>query len=310
MVLCCATWLTAISQNEYFSNNATWGVAYGALEQFYSDIRYVAYTVDGDSVINNVLYKVIYEDGISVLQDDVSPWDPPGSVGNYSTSSYHNFNPKGFYRSEGKKMFTWNQNIMSEELLYDFDVEIGDTMDVSESMFYGNVVVYDIDSIQIGGEWRKVIFASLDTQELITDVFVEGIGNLISGLDGIPTPNVSGLSYSLTCYSYNGDNYNISLGNGTLLDLMDDPCEFAIGINERSAAVSFDVYPNPAHDNLQVINLTTHVGDKLKFTDISGKTILQEKICKSSCDINTASLPAGIYFLEVGGEVRKVLVER
>jgi hypothetical protein len=310
VVLICAMWISAICQNEYFSNNVSWGLNKGISEPFYMNYHKVGYVVGGDTIINQILYKVLYEDGISILDDQVGPWDPPGSVGYYNESPYHNQEPIGFYRSVGKRIYRYNTDSMSEFLLYDFDVNIGDTMDVDAGMFYGNVIVYDIDSMMIGGEWRKVIYASQDNGPLLTDLFVEGIGNLVSGLDGWAVPNVSGILYDLICYSYNGYHYLISINDDDILDPSDYPCEYAVGIQEQNRPITYDVYPNPTHDELRISHLAAHIGEELTFTDITGKIIHREKINQSVISIHATSLPEGLYFLNINGEVSKVMVER
>ncbi|MBX7052688.1 MAG: T9SS type A sorting domain-containing protein [Flavobacteriales bacterium] len=305
-----AMWISAICQNEYFSNNVSWGLKKGINEPFYMNYYEVGYVVGGDTVMNDILYKVLYEDGIVIVDDQVSPWDPPGSVGYYNESPYHNQEPIGFYRSEGKKIYRYNTVNLTEFLLYDFDVEIGDTMDVSHEMFYGNVIVYDIDSMIVGGEWRKVIYASMDTEPLITDLFVEGIGNLTSGLDGLPVPNVSSVLFDLICYSYNGYNYLISYNDEDILDTSDYPCEYAVGIHEQDRKVSYNIYPNPTQDELRINLLDEHMGDQITFADITGRIIHQQKISQTMISFDASALPEGLYILDINGEVSKVVVER
>lgn len=303
-------WISAICQNEYFSNNVSWGVKKGINEPFYMNYYEVGYVVGGDTIIDDILYKVLYEDGIAIIDDQVGPWDPPGSVSYYNESPYQNLEPIGFYRSEGKKIYRYNTASLTEFLLYDFDVEIGDTMDVSHEMFYGNVVVYDIDSMMIGGEWRNVIYASQDTEPLITDLFVEGIGNLTSGLDGWPIPNISGMMYDVICYSYNDSNYLVNIYNDVFLEPTDYPCEYAVGIQEQDRKVTYNIYPNPTQDELRITHLDAHLGDQITFADITGRIIHREKISRTMISLHASDLPEGLYILDINGEVSKVVVER
>jgi hypothetical protein len=66
----------------------------------------------------------------------------------------------------------------------------------------------------------------------------------------------------------------------------------------------FDFYPNPADQTL-IINSELAKGT-VQLTDISGRIIVSQPITGKQTSIETSQIPAGVYFIELVIENRKV----
>lgn len=70
---------------------------------------------------------------------------------------------------------------------------------------------------------------------------------------------------------------------------------------------AFYFYPNPAAAELHIIR--QHPGNAiLKLTDLSGRTLLNQEIRTKQFTLALPSLAAGIYLLNIDGEIRKLMI--
>lgn len=112
------------------------------------------YKLQNDTLINGVTYHIVVE----------------------STDSLQTWTTAGFLRedTEGKKVYQWLED--KEILLYDFTLEVGDSIFFPDTEFKS--VVDEVDSIKIGGIMRKAIYYT--DEDYRADCWIEGVGcNLI-----------------------------------------------------------------------------------------------------------------------------------
>jgi hypothetical protein len=86
----------------------------------------------------------------------------------------------------------------------------------------------------------------------------------------------------------------------------------ALGIEDISDSHGLSVYPNPASD---ILNISTQKGkiQEVKLTDVSGKTILNQKFNQGNGTLKIGHLPKGVYLLSVmvnDQEVTKKIIKK
>lgn len=86
----------------------------------------------------------------------------------------------------------------------------------------------------------------------------------------------------------------------SLSNKVDNPLHDTNGMDEDERETSFSVYPNPAQGRFAVegigtMTVTNTLGQTVLTQEIDGKTIIE--------------LPQGMYFVKLGGETRKIVVE-
>lgn len=125
------------------------------------------------------------------------------------------------------------------------------------------------------------------------------------------TISVSGID----SYTINGQTYTAS---GTYTQVLTNAvgCDSLLtinltldftGLNENQQ--QFSCYPNPVKDDLVVSVLPELIGRELEMMNIEGKRVLSQLLKSTNQAINVQHLPAGVYFLEIGETVQKLLVE-
>ena len=70
----------------------------------------------------------------------------------------------------------------------------------------------------------------------------------------------------------------------------------------------FSVYPNPARDYILIKNERLE-GEVIQILDLAGKLIIQSTIQSFENKINIEDLESGIYFVKVGTQSEKLIIE-
>lgn len=269
LLLC---WTTTAQEIDYFANNPKWRMdsscAIGGGWPSYCD--YVYY-INGDSIVNTVMYKKLYHYGKCVRADYDSGPNPIIDI-----DIFDHF--RGLLRQEQNKIFINDGS--EEELLYDFDLSVGDTLPITYNNFHEGIVVESIDSLLVGNEYRKVFNTSGEEQMLI-----EGIGHIGGFIEFLPPMLECG--YNFECFTLNDTTYYPDYGL---------PCDLDIDIPEYSQMNAIRIYPNPV-GNQFTVELDPSIKDIVTICiyDINGKEVVRQKLDGNHHRINTEYLDSGIY---------------
>lgn len=161
------------------------------------------YYFDGDTTIGSTLYKKIYYEG------------------NFTSSSSGSSNstnfPKTYYGAMrqdtfAKKVYFFGLDSPSEELLYDFDLNVGDTMKFlcpsspTNALCTTVILVDSIGWILIDNNLRHQYFYHADTPDPVVGSLIEGIGNVYGFIYSNVTPSTSFAQAhrNILCVTVNG----------------------------------------------------------------------------------------------------------
>ncbi len=247
-----------------------------------------------DTTINDSTFYEYWEYKISEY------YNGPG--GNFDTT-YHTNYPASFmgYFYEDttrQKVYRTYNNRSQLYLLWDFDVQAGDTLQHHHAEVYVDSVGTITDSL---GDTRRIYFISanggtpIESDECPNNyrncgIYIEGIGAYGSTGGGMAHDfnyTLNGppyQSYYLNCFSKNG---NQVVGDGN--------CWHTLNIEAFSEAKHPRFFPNPVQNTL---NLELPHQGRVVLTDLSGKTIWKKQLQPGLHAINTTDLPKGIYLLE------------
>jgi hypothetical protein len=275
---------------DYFDDNPQWrqdwwfGGAMPCLEIY----NYVYY-LGGDSVVGDFTYKKVFTRG----EKDLSwqgPWPPPDTT---CTGSYLYEYLVALIRQDGLQMYINHGD--NETLLYDFDLNVGDTLPAS--YFYypeDDVVVNGIDSILIGDSYRKIFDFDAPNFNMPLQL-IEGLGFNQGFLDYVP----DWYPAQLMCFALDGVTYYPSYAAA---------CDMVTGIDDyRFQVAGFSVFPNPASVSVSIeLYSDSKANTDLVISDILGRNLLAEKWelnqGKNLKSINLRVYDKGIYFISITGE--------
>jgi hypothetical protein len=283
------------SQNEYFSGNPKWGMNEQHQWSAFDDPwgKKTTLYVDGDTVLNNEVYVKIYEVGIQYWGLNTS---------NYSEIPYSNPSVVACLRSEGMKMYKWDEYQNEEELLYDFDVEEGGQFNYSPNLTDATDPTLFVDSISyitLGGTERKVIH--IEGWENEGGDFIEGVGHR-RGLWHPLGPQLD-FEWYFVCYTLNGESYFIDMYEAPWLMPSTQQCEFVVGLEEISER-NINLYPNPANAYVSLVSASQI--NSIEITDFTGRIVFKLQPNSTYADLDIKILSSGYYFVRVTSDDNRI----
>lgn len=192
--------------------------------------------------------------------------------------------------------------------LYDFSLEVNDTINYNTNHGNYHKTVDSIDSIQVSGQYRKRMFLHNDGPEL-SDIWIEGIGSVYRyGLLYPVQPYIvmDATNPYFGCFKDKNTMY-FEESNCNLKDCC--PCDsWLVNIQEISNInTNINIYPNPADEYLTV-EFTNDITPDTFIEIYSSKGMIIKKV-KAINKINTLNIrdiSQGVYFLKVGNQVFEI----
>ena len=195
-------------------------------------------------------------------------------------------------------------------VLYDFEVQVNDTIFIYNSEFYdwtnecdsvGRALVTETGTEIINGlelRWYKIVTLE-ESPFILNGKIIERIGNTTGSLFSLPSDCIyiqEWIGQFLRCYADDDfPEYKLLNYNG--------PCDFITGIDEITLEQNFfSFYPNPATDQLTIeINENAKIKLVSIFT-IDGKLIRLIPLSEPIFNIDISGLLSGVYLLEAETE--------
>jgi len=231
----------------------------------------------GDTIINGTQYTKAYQSE-SYFPD---PW--PQSM--YACS----------YRNDtSKKVYYVPKDSISEYLLYDFSLDLGDTIHLIGISPWGGSQedwvfnVYSIDSVEIDGNYRKRLEMRMGNYHW--DYWIEGIGSM-KGFLRILEPIYMSSSEELNCFLHNDE---VVYKNP---DSYFSTCCGITGYNLQEAHdCRAEVYPNPSNGVFYLKGLPDNV-TSVKIYNLFGRFIAEIPLNSETSAIELTGYTPGLYLL-------------
>lgn len=233
--------------------------------------EYFSYTIAGDTVINSATYHkwfiphVIYTDTCDTI-------NKPGYMGAFRQDI------------PGKKVYYIKPGLFTEELLYDFDIGVGDTI----KRCGNDLIVILQDSVLVGSDYRKKWVAA--TPWMLTLTLIEGIGGLNDLIDYCPyiDPPIN----NLTCFAQNGNIiYPANL----------PACNVISGISNPEVIGITGIFPNPFYSYATLETNDDFLNGALMIYNCFGQMVKQQAVISTKTVITRDVLKSGMYFYRLNG---------
>jgi hypothetical protein len=280
----------ARAQN-YFQPGSQWRINATGLSMSgpcYFNEQYVC-EISGDSIIAAQTYHKIRCHGVHT-EGPTSP-DPNSNCASPST-----FNRLyALVRQEGLKIYIYDGS--EEQLLYDFDLQVGDTLPLSYNNYDNQIIIDSITTLQIGNEVRNVFHFTQQNQSDQINKIIEGVGHNW-GFTGTMQP-FEFFETSLECFAINDTAYYPSLGA---------PCELNVGLSEQPEIVLLNASPNPTDATIVIETGSLGQIHRLDLVDIYGNQCSFEYSNTEAgmLKLNLSSAVSGVYIVRIVSELGKV----
>lgn len=226
--------------------NRVWTIASIGMGNYFEN---KTYSTLNDTIINSKNYKAIYQSNDSLF--------------NIYDSEYF-----CSYRTDNQKWYFVPKGQNDEYLLYDFNLEVNDTVLINNPWAIGEteLIAVEIDSIKLNEVYHKriaIMYKHLPSSNpYILEHWIEGFG-CTNGLfySGFTFMDIG---YQLLCYHENN-----------VLIYLNSPNNFCgyitTGLSQNAVNKKINIYPNPACDVLYIENNIEI--NRVDIFDISGKKI-------------------------------------
>ena len=268
---------------------ASWGVEFQVSPDPYLPIEYYRfrYFTLGDTTIGAHTYTALYQ-----APNNLNPVDSTNST--YIGAFREDSAQKVWFIGPGPGFYTIYCDFpqtSGEFLLYDFGIQVGDTLDVYSSA-YPDYIVYSVDTININGVNRRRWAVGND-----------GCNNCEHWIEGVGSDK--GLFYPW-CQFFEWDWHLMCFEDP---DIFYDPwgfgnqCYTLVSSDEPIRKPMVEIAPNPARDQLR-LSVDGSMGEKYHFQvfNSQGQMVLEKDVEGGTRQvITTAEFPRGIYHYLLSG---------
>lgn len=256
---------------------STWDGSGGGV--YYHDFRVF---VAGDTVVGEHIYSRLLRSGIHGFTFE----------GHTSTAPFQN-EFYAFIRTDSARTYAFMNG--QDELLFDFSLQVGDTLPVTINNWSPTVIITSIDTMLVAGKYlKKFNIEDPVNLDLYLAWYMEGIGHV----NGIIEPMNMMLDYGsiFDCYA---ENHLPAFPEETTCILSVDVAENPVKYEKIL------IYPNPSAGFVTVsLNADYEKELNVKIYGVSGNLILAEtcqlKPGMNQLSFNLTGTAPGIYFLNIG----------
>lgn len=208
----------------------------------------------GDTTINSMHYKKIY-----------------------GSTNYHFNLDSAIYlcalRETGKKVYYIQNGTNSELLLYDFNLQVGDTAKIQNLMGYTELKVDSIDQVLVNGQLHKRWLFNANGSYHYEEYWIEGVGSSFGLL--WPLLSISDNIFTLACMSKDGMQI---YGNNNLTNFIcetvtpyDCDANLTTSIKEyHPYVIQTNVFPNPFSEQTTIETDQELTDAELTVYDVTG----------------------------------------
>ncbi|MFT5802150.1 MAG: hypothetical protein ACI9VN_003074 [Patescibacteria group bacterium] len=200
-----------------------------------------------------------------------------------------------FYREENGVVYKKFNEDLEEAIIYDFNLEEGDSLEIGNDWFPLLIEVLSVDSVTlISGEKRKRLEIAEASNINSKTYWVEGIGAELSTMDPV-------FMFSLDCWNdfncyHFEDNIEYQLGN----------CMLTSSEDLNLAENLFSSYPNPIKAGFDLhLLLAPSFKGRFALYDLTGREIHNQAIVNQEGSAKVkipSSLSSGVYFYKLEGD--------
>jgi hypothetical protein len=232
----------------------------------------------GDTVVNTIQYK---KTNFGLVREDT-------------------VNKKVYIKN---LVYNYSSVDTNERILYDYNLQVGDTIANSYTYKSFKHYVKEIDSTQINSVWYKVwnIVAVSGTSSFSWYSIIEGIGSTKGPWFSVYPYEFENVRY-LTCFN---NNHSTPIVNPKVSSFFDNAtsCKLSVpSTNKQSQSIT--IIPNPANENSKIVFPYAIQQGRLVVTNAMGQVVLQKDF-QNKEQITLGGLPAeGLYFYTVIDKLR------
>ena len=264
--------------NLFPDSNAVWNISCTYMSQYGIEYENYSIIISGDTIINNQTYHKLFVPFVQKLVND--------SSSTINTAGY-----QGAIRQDtlNKKVNIILPFTSSEQLLYDFAMQVGDTLKGIIKPEIGSIdTVISIDSVLVGSSYRKRWY--VDNCNGI--YFIEGIGSTCGLIIRSPGCITDQPGWNISCFKQDGI---------LLYPYFATNCQLITSIKpivDTKINSSLSIYPNPSKENITIETNYADTEQTLEILNLFGQ-IVYKKIIGNKVIVDISAFANGFYILKL-----------
>ena len=240
--------------------NTYWNIyrSSGCDFSFVGSQEYYTITMGADTIINLTSYHRLMVPKVKVVNS---------SACNNAGTFYYNGYYAGAIRQDSiaKKVYIVNPNSVVEELLYDFNLQVGDSVNTYLNMM-GTDTVQAIDSVLVNNSYHKRWLLN----SCYNAYLIEGVGCTYGMLQAIPGCVADLPAYNLDCVNQNNTTiYNSLIGNCEIITQLD---EFKRGDKRLKIEQQGNTITLHSEFEITYLQITDYTGRIIKNENVNNAT--------------------------------------
>lgn len=260
----------------------------------YETIRF-AYKIKGDTIINSVTYKKVYEFTLDASKKEEN------FILNQEFVGYirEDINDRKVYGNlikgpHGLCASRYFQVGEEEVLLYDFNIEIGDTLQICDDHLGGKEVLKSSQELSVYNENFKVWSFNDTINHIVDQHLIEGIGSYAGLFNDYGVFITAGVGIGLEDYCV-GSKWDCGLTTSTseLLELED-----------------YSLFPNPTSGLVQ-LDFGKQLSGHLHVSDLSGRLYYSSQFQNlDEYTLDLDFLASGVYMIQIHTDEGRLIPQR
>ena len=260
---------------EIFPRGTEW---YYEIKHLNGDVTYQHLEYMADTAINSKRVKIITETNTMY---DKTDWVD-----------------REYIYEDGDLIYWWNKELEMFTLLYDFGAEEGDEWEIQVGEGIIEVHVDAAQNVTYKSQTYRMLSVS-DPDDLFTGDIICGIGHLTKFFpELIPLAKDYEVD-GLRCFWQSGE---------LVVNVGEEDCDAVYyqfhGIDETTES-AYKVYPNPSNG---ILFIESSVATDYRITNLLGQTVKSGRITGDCQQINVNSLTNGMYFITIGDQTQKIVI--
>lgn len=275
-IIFCITNGFIFSQN-IVDTHKVWSIVQSACDP--SDYKSFYIKFNGDTTVDSYTYKKIYYSE----NPEQTNW------------TYH-----GLVRENNGRVYSKQTGL--EYLLYDFNVNIGDTVQIYNS----DLIVAQVDTVNFADEYRKRILLHYDNDQfdsLHCESWFEGIGSLC----GVIYPGEYGLiggPRRLICYT---ENDILIYQNPLFSNCFPYPFNRINNIEDNVLSI----FPNPTKNSINIYRPSDYIHEyKIEVLNVYSILVYSYILADQYTELNITKFKAGLYFCKIYKDKELIRIEK
>lgn len=259
--------------------NAQWN--FNAFTQMGACHKMYSIVLNSDTIINSNTYHPLLTHGSSDLGSTF--------LCNFILPSY-----LGAIRNDSanKKVFIVPPQQQNEFILYDFNLQIGDSVKGYLAQFSPDNVIYEKDSVLVNGSYRN----RLKVDSCYNISFIEGVGSTYGLMEVLPACITDAAYFLLECFKENNVvHYPENVFSCNLID----------GVSSEDAKNEpIQILPNPSNAGFNIKSNGLAVTEMMLY-DSKGSIIRNEQL-NNFKSYQIQDLKTGFYYLQIKDQSGRV----